>query len=207
MSFSLTSDFKDVLEYEGQNLILDLSFDNVLRLFDMFSDDVFSYLDKEDIALEILLTPGSYENAKSLHYVDKHSLFLYIMKEFLDNDLENPVKSKGPKTFDFKQDAGIIYASFLQAYNMDLFQQQGKLHWKKFMQLFDNLPDKTKMKEVIGYRTRKVPSYNKFNADERKHLLEMKALYRLKGEAINEQEMIERNEENFNKVARMLKAQ
>ncbi|MCD3547344.1 Gp15 family bacteriophage protein, partial [Streptococcus equi] len=37
------------------------------------------------------------------------------------------------------KDAELIFASFFQSYHLDLFEQQGKLHWRKFMYMLMNL--------------------------------------------------------------------
>lgn len=204
MSFSLTSSFEDEFEYQGKVIMLDLAFDNVLRLFELFKDNAFSTIEKVEIALEILLSSHSHEYVDPLNIVEKHTLFLYIMKEFLDIDLENPSSEATRKLYDFEKDAGIIFASFLNAYNMDLFEQQGKLHWKKFIQLFSHLPDKTAMKEVIRIRTEKVPAQDNHNAEYRRNLMKLKSLYSLDSDFSSEdaqREQIKRNEENFEKLA------
>lgn len=208
MNFSLTSTFQDELEFLGKEISLDLSFDNVLRLFEMFADEAFSSMEKVEIALEILLTIPSYESVRPFNMKVKHSLFLYIMKEFLDMDLEKQQTEKKKPVHDWIQDAGIIYSSFLAAYNMDLFEQQGKLHWKKFLELFINLPDTTKMKEVIGYRSEKIPARTKQNDEERKRLIRMKKLYKLKGVSSDEENaaQISENEQNFNMLALMFRS-
>ncbi|MCD3500779.1 bacteriophage Gp15 family protein, partial [Streptococcus equi subsp. equi] len=58
----------------------------------------------------------------------------------------------------------LIFASFFQSYHLDLFEQQGKLHWRKFMSLLMNLHKDTPFKEVVSYRVMKVP--NKDEASE-----------------------------------------
>lgn len=190
--FSLTSTFEDELNFQGEFLPLDFSFDNVLRLFDLLKDETFTGPEKVEIALEMLLREH-YENVKPLPIAGesgKHSLFLYILKKYLDIDLDKQADSEAPKVkpdFDFEQDAGIIYASFLQAYNMDLIQQQGKLHWKQFIELFYNLPEESKMQKVRGYRSRKMPAATAHNKEERKDLAAMKKHYRLKGTEEEEQ--------------------
>lgn len=143
--FRLTDDFDDVFEYEGKPLFVQLAFDNVLRMLDMLQDSLFTDAEKIEIALEILVNP--YERIERKSIDEKFALFSFIMKEFLDIDLnaeEEPADAQeqepqqeeqaSRKVYDFVQDAGIIYASFFRAYNLDLFEQQGKLHWKKFLQ-------------------------------------------------------------------------
>lgn len=51
---------------------------------------------------------------------------------------------------DFKIDADLIYAAFLQQYRIDLIEVE-ELHWHKFLALLNGLTD-TKLTEVMGYR-------------------------------------------------------
>ncbi|WP_342045915.1 Gp15 family bacteriophage protein [Bacillus sp. OTU530] len=178
--FLLTSFFEDCFEYGEIVLHLDLSFDNVLRVFELFKDDVFHGYEKVDITLEMLVK--EYRSIEEYDLRKKDTLFLYIFKEFLGIDLQKPQDLTNKKTFDFEQDAGIIYASFLHAYNMDLFEQQGKLHWHKFSQLIAHLPEGTKFREVIGIRTMEIPAADKHNTNYRKQVIAVKKVYALQEE-------------------------
>lgn len=185
--FLLTDFFEDCFEYGEIILHLDLAFDNVLRVFELFGDGSFHEYEKVDITLEMLVK--EYRSIEEYELHQKYTLFLYIFKEFLGIDLQKPMDITSKKTFDFEQDAGIIYASFLHVYNIDLFEQQGKLHWHKFNQLVAHLPEGTKFREVIGIRTMKVPAADKHNADYRKQVIEAKKVYALQ-EALNEEDAV-----------------
>jgi hypothetical protein len=165
-----------------------LAFDNVLRLFDLLQDEFFNSIEKVDISLEMLLLE-QYTWIEKKPLEERFALFKYILREFIDIDLdEEPQQEKEEeqqeappiKSYDFVQDAGIIYASFFHAYNLDLFEQQGKLHWKKFLQLLINLDDKSKFKEVIHIRTMKPPKADKHNAEHRAEIMKAKRFYALK---------------------------
>ncbi len=54
------------------------------------------------------------------------------------------------KVLDFKIDADLIYAAFMQQYGIDLFETD--MHWHKFLALLRGL-NRTKLDEVMGYRT------------------------------------------------------
>ena len=51
---------------------------------------------------------------------------------------------------DFRIDADLIYAAFLQQYRIDLTEVE-ELHWNKFLALLNGLTE-TKLSEVMGYR-------------------------------------------------------
>lgn len=216
MSLKLTSTFDDSFEFEGNTLNLDLSFDNVLLMFEMLDDDDLDDAEKMLMALNMLI----YECEEYLSETDfevLRGLFKYVMKEFLeievDKEEEEEEVSPGEqmdgesdkpiKFMDYQKDAGIIYASFMAAYKIDLFECQGKLHWTKFKELITHLPDDSKLKQVISYRTTKIPTGNKVDQEAVKHLRKMKRIYALEPERVQTKE--ERNQA-FDKLAEALKA-
>jgi len=175
MSFLLTDEFEDSFEWEGKVYHVDLAFDNVLRLFEMFDDDVFFEEEKPFLAITMLVVE-EISNFQSLE--EGFELFKFLMKEFLDINLEEQGEKK-KKIYDFKKDADLIYASFLACYKIDLFEMHGKLHWKKFNALLAHLDDKSKLKQVIGYREMKVPNSKEASREYIDHVQKMKRLYSL----------------------------
>jgi hypothetical protein len=203
MEFTLTSTFDDVFDYNGIEIRLNLSFDNVLRVFELLDDDLFHDYEKIDIALEILV--DNYEYIENFPIVEKHELYVYIFKEFLDIDFTKETDGIVKKIFDFKKDAGLIYASFMRAYRIDLFEQHGKLHWQKFKQLLANLDNQTPFKEVVNIRQMKVPPADKYNKEYRDYILQMKRRYRLEEEITDEQQAIKEIDRKWDMVASMFK--
>jgi Bacteriophage Gp15 protein len=203
--FSLTSTFDDEFEYKGTVIRLNLAFDNVLRVFELLDDDTFYDWEKVDIALEILVE--NYEDIADLPINEKFEMYAYIFKEFLDIDFTKAENGIVKKVFDFKKDAGLIYASFLSAYGMDLFEQQGKLHWQKFIQLLTNLGKDTVFKEVVNIRQMKVPPLDKYNREYREYVLKMKRLYRLEDETeiIDEKQAVKEIDRKWDALASMFK--
>lgn len=53
--------------------------------------------------------------------------------------------------FDFKKDADLIYAGFMQQYGIDL--QKENMHWWRFMILLENLGTATRLSRIMEYRT------------------------------------------------------
>ncbi|WP_381151628.1 Gp15 family bacteriophage protein, partial [Streptomyces cyaneofuscatus] len=94
--------------------------------------------------------------------------------------------SKKDEVFDFEQDAEYIYASFLFDYNLDLFEQQGKLHWRKFQALLKGLSEDAKFSKVIEIRTMKLPK----EGEERKRIQELKRIYALNKKPVDEEAAI-----------------
>lgn len=98
--------------------------------------------------------------------------------------LLGPGGSDSKKHFDFEQDAEYIFASFLQAYGIDLFERldldgQKPLHWCEFMALFKALPEDTRMSQIISIRAQEIPKPTKHNAEMRQRIMRQKAAFAL----------------------------
>lgn len=162
--------------YFGKKLHLNLSFDVVLKVYKLFKEDIFSDIEKLNITLEMLITNNHI--LKKNDYAEKEEILKIIFNEFISSKNENKTNNK--KIFDFYQDAEYIYASFFQAYGIDLLEEQGKMPWQKFIALFQGLPAGTKICEVISIRTREIPEPNKYNTKEIQALQDAKRIYALK---------------------------
>lgn len=172
----LTDEFDDRIEYEGQVLNVDMTFDNILLLFEMFDDEAFFEYEKVPLGLQMLVQ--EYDILSDKSFEEQFALFKYILKEFLDIDLGGEQQSS-KKIMDYQKDAGLIYASFFAVYKMDLFELRGKLHWRKFQTLLTHLQDNSPLKQVIGYRTMKVPDVKTSSEEYRQHVINMKRIHGL----------------------------
>ncbi|WP_314365818.1 Gp15 family bacteriophage protein [uncultured Streptococcus sp.] len=179
--FDLSRRFRDELVLDDTSYPLDLSFDNVLRLFDMIHDDYIPVIAKPIFALKILLKTSTDRDKQAADNLLEHldietALEIYKriseehvvikssrgeVKEYdlagnliertpIDDDEEEDEKEP---LFSLKYDGVYIYSSFLQAYNIDLIEAQGKLHWQKFNALLNGLPSNTKFAEVLKIRS------------------------------------------------------
>jgi|SRR5690606_36344721 len=172
----LTDRLDDTIEYRGRKIRLGLYFDVVLRAFELLQDEYFTEAEKIDILLQMFV-----ENPDSIAGLDMHEKTLIVQTIFDKFISDGEAKQTGNEKpiLDFEKDAAYIYASFMQDYGIDLFEAQGKLHWKKFKALLFGLRDDTKLMKVIGYRTMDVPPPGKIPHKERQRLLELKRFYSL----------------------------
>ncbi|MES1048465.1 hypothetical protein FOA24_02930 [Bacillus thuringiensis] len=189
--FKLTDRNRDIYEWSGVPIELNLSFDNVLKLTELFDDPNIPKQIKPAIALNMLIVDNML--LTQLDENQKEKLFLNVFKDKLGiNFSSTGKKNKTLKVnedneesfpdipvFNFTIDAEKIYASFLFDYGINLFEQQGKMQWDEFKALFDNLSEKSPMKTAIHYRTCEIPKKDKNNAEERKRIKKMKELYEL----------------------------
>jgi hypothetical protein len=165
-----------VLDYAGCEISLNLAFDVVLRVFDLYRDKELDEEQKLNAAFEMLtIEPPAFSASQKAEIIER------VFADFIT------VKSKpvaNPRRlYDFLQDGKYIYSSFMQDYGIDLIEQQGKLDWRKFIALFDGLSSKTKMSEVISIRAAEIPtgtvSAEQARAEQARKLREAKAYYAL----------------------------
>ena len=69
------------------------------------------------------------------------------------------------KTMDFEQDAGLIYAAFLQTYGIDLYAVRNQMDWRIFVALLKGIPENTELSRTIKIRGMKIPERTKDNSD------------------------------------------
>ena len=165
--FNISRNLDEQLVFGGKPYQLFLSFDNVLRVFDMWQDPKIQIQYKPMFALRLLTRSNEFDEAGF-----ETQLMLY--EEIFDNyisttkdddagaryDLEGnllPSKPKGKKKgqkilFNIGYDSEYIYAGFMQAYGIDLIDAQGDLHWRKFNALLAGLPSHTKFAEILKLR-------------------------------------------------------
>lgn len=198
----LSRKLTDKLVIDDEEFPLNLSFDNVLRLFEMWRDEDVPEFVKPHFGIRILTG----ETLEDFTVEEMSELFNEVFEEHIslstveDNHVEydlagNPMKttaSNGKQEqapYDIRYDGDYIYASFLQAYGIDLFDVQGELHWKKFNALLSGLPEGTKFMEVI-----KIRKWKPQKGDSAEYKEEMRRLqkdYALPYEIVEEDEEYE----------------
>lgn len=144
---------------DGRFYKLDFDFRNVLQMMDE--------LDRDDVMPQA-------KTYNALKCLCKHPKNVFKVMEAVKSLLfqEKP-KKDAQKVTDFVQDAGMIRAAFRQAYGIDLYRD--KLHWIEFSELLNAIPQGSRYTEVIGIRARPIPAPTKWNAEERKWLINAKA--------------------------------
>lgn len=211
----LSRKLTDKLVIDDKEYALDLSFDNVLKMFEMMRDDDIPEYIKPHFAIRMLISKSlagntREEKAESFNkdfenysIEEMSKVFKSVFEEHIslsdveDNHVEydlagNPMKTtvsddtKQRAPYDIRYDGDYIYASFLQAYGIDLFDMQGVLHWRKFNALLSGLPEGTKLMEVI-----KIRKWKPQKGDSSEYKEEMRRLqkdYALPNDVIEEEE-------------------
>jgi len=172
------------VEIDGRKYPLNLAFDNVLRVIDMLNDKRMTDQNQINTGLKMLI--GTDLPGYSLQ--KKEEIFYQLYTKTVGEDFEdsisvdiagNPMPRKsGKRAYSLKQDAPYIFAAFYQTYGIDLFEMQGKLHWKKFKALLDALLPNSSFREIVEIRGAELPT-GKGTEERRKQLIKLKQRYQL----------------------------
>jgi len=164
---------------------VNISFDNIVLLLEMLNDAKLSDVEKVYYGIYRLLG-----TELELDLDKQIKIFEVLIEKFIHagEKQEAPVDLEGnampameqKQNYSLMHDATYIFTSFKKAYGMDLFEERGKLDWRKFKELLRDLPDDTKFKQVVDIRTRPYPK-GKHSAEERKKLKELKRAFALPG--------------------------
>src|SRR5690554_2488795 len=150
----------DIAEIDGIKYKLDMSFDNILRLFDLIKDEKINDEEKINTGLMMLVN----DELEQYDIETKEKIFIDLFKSAIGSeeeehqtlDLEgNPmpdIPNDDKRAYDLVQDAEYIYASFMHTYQIDLFEMQGVLHWKKFKSLLNGLSEDSIFSIIVGIR-------------------------------------------------------
>ena len=193
---SLYEPLRSEYEYGSQTYKIDLAFDNVLRFYKLLDDKEFSCEEIVETAFEMFF--GSYPKNADFALAAFKDISDYISHEPYGNDGGDETVSSPIKYYSFTQDAGAIYASFMEQYGMDLVDQEGKLHWDKFKALFAGLGPKTYFQRIVQIRMKDT---SKLEGQELTDIIQAQSYYELdenKTEASRQAQM--------NSVFAMLKA-
>ena len=153
------------------------AFDIVLEVQKLYKEDTLTEFEKIDQALRMLVK--NKWNLQLLNPEEKQKLLSVITQRYVEVEKRPQIKKSPFPVLDFEKDGDYIYASFMQAYQIDLIEEQGRLPWKKFLYLFNGLPADTKIKQIMRIRQMSVPEYNGKNSKEIQEINEMKSYYAL----------------------------
>lgn len=175
---SLTKELEHELRYQGKEYRLNLAFDVVLRWYELLDDPEMDSAEKLFTAFKMFLPDVETDDGDFIleavenvsKYVAETPYGNYSDEVAADTD-NDPIEY-----YSYQQDAGIIYASFLQDYGIDLVDQQGSLHWDKFRALLDGLSDETPFQKVVRIR---MTDTSKLEGEELNHMIELQDYYQL----------------------------
>lgn len=178
------------IKYGGKVFYLTPYFNRVLAVFDTQQRNDLTNNDKLDLSLYLLAN-------KANKIRDKAAVLNCIFDLLIE-----PGKNKSDKKcVDFIQDAPYIYAGFMQAYRIDLFEEQNRMHWWKFLSLFRALPDDVRIMQIMSIRSKPIPKATQYNRDEINQLIQLKHEYALE---ISQEEREKQYADGLKKIAKAL---
>jgi hypothetical protein len=160
VDYPINTDFRLMIEFEiasnGPGTIEEKG-PKTLAIVERFFNGIFS--DNVDLAVEAFL-------------------WFYHCDDRTKKTVEDASKlKKAPRpSYSFDIDSALIYAAFLDQYNIDLVNVK-YLHWWAFRSLMTALRDDHEFKKVMGYRS--MPITKDMSPEQKKAYQKLKKIYRL----------------------------
>lgn len=139
---------------------VDLDFRNVLRMLEFVGQNDLMPEARDFLALKCVM--------RKVPRIRRP-----ILEKLRDMLFDTGKTPEGKRVTDFNQDADYIRSAFLQEYGINLWRD--KLHWIEFTALLAGLPEGSRYTEILGIRSRPIPSPTKYNKAERDWLIQAKA--------------------------------
>ena len=168
-------------KYNEEEIEIDLSFDNILDIFDVLKMVELSEYHRAELCLTLLFGEDVIEDVDIIDvWNEVYELYLdSTQEELVKYDLAgNPMPTKKVEPLiDIDQDAEYLYSSFIQAYGINLIKEQGRLHWFEFKALLNGLPENTIIKQIIHIRSYEPGEHD--SAEYKKQMQDLQDFYRL----------------------------
>ncbi|MEM1455575.1 Gp15 family bacteriophage protein [Pediococcus pentosaceus] len=181
---SLTNRLEHNIVIGNQIVEVDLTYDNVLRWYELLEDDDVDDVSKTFIGFKMFIDNiDNYTEEQVVTAMQSISSYLSesAYGNFDDEEVEPEfeVEPEPPtKFYSYTKDAEAIYASFLYDYNIDLIDAQGEMHWDKFKALFNNLSEDSPFQKIVKIRQTDPTEY-KEDPKAMQSIIEAQEFYRL----------------------------
>lgn len=184
---SLSKKLDDTVLTEIGELPIDLSFNNVLRWYEMVEDKEMTTAEKIKAAWYVFLGDVKL-TFTTVHDFEVASDAIQSISDYISQDpYTKGIDSEADSSFEpvhwfsYTQDADAIYASFFYDYGIDLIDEQDKLRWEKFRALFNNLSSKSPIMRIIDIRQ---TDLSKYEGKELTDLAEAQSYYSLESQSV-----------------------
>ncbi|WP_251846032.1 Gp15 family bacteriophage protein [Enterococcus faecium] len=182
--FDLVEDLENTLIIEGEEYKFDLSFDVVIRFYELLEDKNLKSFEKINKAFDLFyfdakapISDFTFEQKQAA--IEEISNYIQKCPYGNNNNDQESGDTVPEKLYSYSQDAGAIYASFFADYGIDLLTQRGKMHYLTFKALLAGLSEKTHFQRILSIRSRSVAG---LEGESLTNLLELQQYYALESE-------------------------
>lgn len=202
--FDLVEDLENTLIIEGEEYKFDLSFDLVIRFYELLEDKNLKSFEKINKAFDLFyfddkapISDFTFEQKQSAI----EEISNYIQKSpYGNNDNDQESGDTVPeKLYSYSQDAGAIYSSFLADYGIDLLKEKGRMHFITFKTLLFGLSENTHFQRILSIRSRGI---NGLEGEALTNLLELQEYY-----ALDSEKTVNNLDDQLGSIFEMLAAQ
>lgn len=184
------------VDYDGQTIAINFSFDALLKCFDIAKNEVFRDYEKVIVMFRVLVK--DYKQYSRFNLADRDNVVKLIFDTYME--YQSGDEEQVP-VMDYSIDAERIYASFLLV-GIDLQEEMGKMDWHKFMAIFNNLPEDSPIMKAVGYRVMKIPTEKEVGKKERERLMKLQQYYELPAQKVAKQKQSLKALENLRRKGR-----
>lgn len=161
--------YPEEIKIDGKPYALNMSFDRVLRVFDVQDMEELTAADKLEVQCALLLSDNE-------PLPRSRDIQAKIVKAAMDL-LPKPEKKSNERYLDFHQDAAMIRSAFFRI-GIDLTRDRP--HILQFLELLADLPSDTALMRTVEIRAKPIPKATKHNAEQIARLQEAKARVAIK---------------------------
>jgi len=151
-NWTYTDDIHNSIKIHNEEFRINTAYDNVFKLINFMENDK---INKHEAFFRIIFYPSDYDRFKKLtkewEMPEYISLINFIMNEYIISS----EKSSGKRYSDMQKDSELIFASFYYDYGISLIEKKGKMTWKEFVILYNNLSGNSPLGRLIGMTSRK----------------------------------------------------
>jgi hypothetical protein len=179
--FDLVDGLENSLIIDGKEYVFDLSFDTVIKFYELLEDKNLKAFEKIHKAFDLF-----YFDNKCLPTAFSFEQKQEAIQAISDYLQQNPYGNKSAaivseesepeKFYSYSQDAGAIYSSFLADYGIDLLQEKGRMHYIVFKALLAGLSEKTHFQRILSIRSKSTAG---LEGEALMNLLELQEYYML----------------------------
>ena len=137
----LSKDLPDTITVDGKSYLVNTDF----RVWLSFSVAI----DNDELTVNDIAK--LFVNDLANIFITSQESFIKAIMQFLSNPNNIPrCSGNDERIIDYLEDSEFIYASFMEAYGIDLCTVN--MHWHQFKALFIGLPDNSKYKQILAMR-------------------------------------------------------